>query len=85
VLAEKGRIELDTPIASKWIRNVLRVIPVKEAPLNHEIAISSRKITLSHQDPADRFLAATAKVYDFVLVTSDERLLVSDQIQCLKC
>jgi PIN domain nuclease of toxin-antitoxin system len=26
-------------------------------------------------DPADRFLVATAKVYDLTLVTADERLM----------
>jgi PIN domain nuclease of toxin-antitoxin system len=30
---------------------------------------------LAHQDPADRFIAATARVYDLTLVTADERLL----------
>jgi PIN domain nuclease of toxin-antitoxin system len=29
---------------------------------------------LEHQDPADRFLAATASVYDLTLVTADDRL-----------
>lgn len=29
---------------------------------------------LEDDDPADRFLAATAQVYDLVLVTADERL-----------
>jgi PIN domain nuclease of toxin-antitoxin system len=32
-------------------------------------------LNLSHQDPADRFLVATAVVYDLKLVTSDEKLL----------
>jgi PIN domain nuclease of toxin-antitoxin system len=30
---------------------------------------------LQHSDPADRFLVATAKVYDLTLVTADERLM----------
>jgi PIN domain nuclease of toxin-antitoxin system len=42
------------------------------------VAIQSRRITLPHQDPADRFLAATAQVYDLTLVTADERLLHSN-------
>jgi PIN domain nuclease of toxin-antitoxin system len=36
---------------------------------------------LSHEDPADRFIAATAKVYDLTLVTSDERLLELDGVK----
>ncbi|MGA3024255.1 MAG: hypothetical protein ABSF98_05755 [Bryobacteraceae bacterium] len=30
---------------------------------------------MPHHDPADRFLAATAKVYGLTLVTADENLL----------
>jgi PIN domain nuclease of toxin-antitoxin system len=35
----------------------------------------SRRVVLAHQDPADRFLAATAAVYKLPLVTVDVRLL----------
>jgi PIN domain nuclease of toxin-antitoxin system len=47
------------------------------------VAIESRVVDLPHQDPADRFLAATARVYDLTLVTSDERLLGSRRIATL--
>jgi PIN domain nuclease of toxin-antitoxin system len=30
---------------------------------------------LGYNDPADRFIAATAKAYDMTLVTADKRLL----------
>jgi len=36
-----------------------------------------------HQDAADRFLAATAKVLDLTLVTADERLLGLGNIRTL--
>jgi PIN domain nuclease of toxin-antitoxin system len=32
-------------------------------------------VRVHHDDPADRFLAATADVYDLTLVTADDRLL----------
>jgi PIN domain nuclease of toxin-antitoxin system len=38
---------------------------------------------LGYRDPADRFLVATAKVYDLTLVTADERLLRVPEIQVL--
>ena len=82
ILAEKGRVVLDTD-PSMWIRDVLKKIPVREAPINHEISIQSRLLNLPHEDPADRFLAATARVYDLTLVTADERLLNSDQYAVL--
>jgi PIN domain nuclease of toxin-antitoxin system len=32
-------------------------------------------VKLSHGDPADRFLVATARVFELRLVTADERLI----------
>jgi PIN domain nuclease of toxin-antitoxin system len=46
-----------------------------DAPLSREVAIRSRTVRLEHEDPADRFLAATADVYGLTLVTADERVL----------
>lgn len=82
ILAEKERVILD-PDPVTWIRNVLRAVSLKDAPLNHEVALQSRVIDLPHQDPVDRFLAATALVYDLTLVTADERLLRSQKISTL--
>ena len=85
VLAEKGRIELigDTPEA--WLRKAFERAPIREAVLGHEIAIQSRSLDLPQQDPADRFIAATALVYNLVLVTADERLLSCGQIETMSC
>jgi len=82
ILVEKGRILLDRH-PEEWVRNVFRKVPFKEAPLNHEVAIKSRALDLSHNDPADRFLAATACVYDLILVTADERMVHSTDINIL--
>ncbi len=75
LLIQRGRIEVDAE-ASGWIRDALSATPVKEATLNHEVAIRSRTIELPHHDPADRFLVATAEIFDLTLVTEDRRLLV---------
>ena len=81
-LAEKGRVILE-PDPSTWIRKVFSTVPLKEALLNNEIAIRSRRVALAHKDPVDRFLAATAVVYDLTLVTADERLLRSQDFATL--
>jgi PIN domain nuclease of toxin-antitoxin system len=39
------------------------------------VALESRRVGVAHGDPADRFIAATANVYELVLVTSDANLL----------
>ena len=45
-----------------------------EAPLTFDVALASRSISLPHEDPADRFIAASAKVYGLTLATADKRL-----------
>ncbi|WP_026102343.1 type II toxin-antitoxin system VapC family toxin [Pleurocapsa sp. PCC 7319] len=74
ILAEKGRIELDSePIV--WVKKYLRSLDFKEARLTYEISMRSRQLELSHQDPADRFIAATAVELDLTLATMDRRLV----------
>ena len=50
-------------------------IPAREAALNLEVALQSRLVELPHQDPADRFLVATALVYNLTLATADKRIV----------
>jgi PIN domain nuclease of toxin-antitoxin system len=74
VLAERGRVRLDAE-PRVWVREALERAPLQEAALNHEVALRSREVALPHQDPADRFLVATALVYELTLVTADETLI----------
>lgn len=74
MLEARGRIRIQKTIRS-WVEEALSRFPVNEAPLNNEVALSSHEVQLSHQDPADRFLAATSLTYDLVLLTVDERLV----------
>jgi len=46
-----------------------------EAPLDWNVAHGLRFTTPGYHDPAGRFLVATAKVHDLILVTADQRLL----------
>jgi PIN domain nuclease of toxin-antitoxin system len=82
VLAERGRLEINATPAD-WVQEMVRAIPRREAPLTHDIAVASRQLSLSHQDPADRFIAATAQVMGLTLVTADERLLQSSEFDRL--
>jgi PIN domain nuclease of toxin-antitoxin system len=74
VLTEKNKINLlyDSKL---FTREAFQLWPVKEAPLNFEVALKSKEINLPHKDPADRFIAATALVYGLRLMTVDKRLL----------
>jgi PIN domain nuclease of toxin-antitoxin system len=66
-----------------WIAKSLSSFPLQEATLTHAVALETEKIRLPHRDPADRFIAATARVYDLTLVTADERLLASRAVRTL--
>ena len=82
ILAEKGRISLQ-PDAVAWIDLALQTLEIIEAPLVHQIAILSRQIELPHQDPADRFIAATAVYYNLILATVDSNLTGVSWLQTL--
>ena len=83
ILAEKGRIVLQ-PDPASWVRTVLNQLAFHEARINHEIALQSRALKLRSQDPADRFLAATAMVYQLTLVTADKTLFACRDISVLR-
>ncbi len=74
VLLEKKRIEMQEDLAV-WFARTSEDLQLNEANLNWKIAHETRFILPNHRDPADRFLVATALVYNLVLVTSDQKLL----------
>ncbi len=82
ILAEKGKISLQ-PNPLEGFQAIIAELSLSEAPLTYDVAVRSRLIALSHQDPADRFIAATAVVYDLTLVTADARLLACHEISLL--
>ncbi len=82
LFAEKGRVGL-APDPWSWIRMALATRPMREFPLTHNVALRSRSVRLPHDDPADRFIAATAMVHDLTLVTADRTLLECPDIRVL--
>ena len=75
LLVAKGRITLTTPLR-EWTQRALDLPGFALAPLLPEVAIESCMLPgLSHGDPADRMIVATARRLDATLVTRDERLI----------
>lgn len=74
LLVERRRIILKGGV-DEWLEAAWSRASIHEAPLNREVARRSRTVKVPHQDPADRFIAATAQVHDLTLVTDDEHLL----------
>lgn len=78
-LNDKGRIHLHGDL-KEWLARA--TAGTREAPLTHEVVLAARQLDL-HQDPADRFIAATAQVLDLILATADDRLLGLGEIRTL--
>ena len=82
MLHQKRRILPEEKIES-WIAHAMRARPLKEAPVTFEVAREVGRVELPHRDPADRFLVATACVFDLTLVTSDETLIKAELVPVL--
>ena len=78
-LMQKGRISMADPF--EWVERAAE--QMREAPLTREIVTIGLALPLPQADPADRFLAATAKVLKLTLVTADQRLLGLGEISSL--
>lgn len=79
VLMQKGRVQVADPFI--WVQRAAELL--REAPVTHEIVRTGLALPLTHADPADRFLAATAKVLKLTLLTADRRLLGLGEIASL--
>lgn len=82
LLYRKKRIQVSTDFTT-WLATSLSVLPVVEAPLTFEVARTLPTLNAPHDDPADRFLAATAKAFDLTLITADRNLIRTKGISVL--
>ncbi|MFZ3341215.1 MAG: type II toxin-antitoxin system VapC family toxin [Terriglobales bacterium] len=82
LLHRKGRLKIPEGFTT-WLTQALTATSLKEAPLTFEVAQALATIDLPHGDPADHFLAASAKVFGLTLVTADEMLLATPGIKVL--
>lgn len=82
LLFRKKRVQISTDFTT-WLANSLSVLPVIEAPLTFEVARTVPTLSVPHEDPADLFLAATAKAFDLTLTTADRNLIKTAGISVL--
>lgn len=73
LLEARGRLSFSTPVR-EW-RNAVLAAGTVELPLDGNIALRALDLAGLHDDPADRFVVATALAHEATLVTADERLL----------
>lgn len=75
MLVEKGRIELEMDCLD-WVERALQNPGVRLIPLTPSIAIQSTRLPgITHTDPADKILIATAHENQAVFVTHDRKIL----------
>ncbi|NJN24417.1 MAG: type II toxin-antitoxin system VapC family toxin [Acaryochloridaceae cyanobacterium RL_2_7] len=75
MLEAKGRLRLSQGCLD-WVRTALSAPGIRLLELTPEIAIESSRLPGEiHGDPADRMLAATARILNGTLVTKDQKLL----------
>ena len=60
--------------ARQFLDDLVAARQVRVIPISPEIAVLSQSDMFAHGDPADRLIAATARLYQAPLVTSDAQL-----------
>ena len=79
----KGKLDLALPLDA-WLHLALRPGLVEVIPVDAAIARRSTELPGDfHNDPADRFIVATALAHGLTVVTSDERILAYPHIHTL--
>ena len=82
MLLRKRRISLPEEFRD-WLEESVQALRLREASLTWRVAAELQTLTTGHSDPTDRFLVATAKVFDLTLVTADERLIEAPGLKVL--
>ena len=73
-LVSLGRLALDRPVL-EWLDRAVAPPLVRIACITARIAFEVNAIAAwEHQDPADRLIVATARVYGACLLTDDRRI-----------
>ena len=71
----QARRRLQLPASVREWRDAVLAAGVIELPLDGAVAVRALELSGLHDDPADRFIVATALVHGAALMTADERLL----------
>ena len=85
-LLARGRIEVESTHGAwpHWLRNAASMPELEILPLTVEVAIDSEHLGSGFPaDPADRVIAATARVNRLTLITSDRAIRKSGAVRTL--
>ena len=82
MLVEKARLELDRDVLV-WVQQALAQPRCVFLPLTPEVAVAAASLADQAGDPADRLIAATAISRRAPLVTKDQKLRRSRELQTI--
>ncbi len=73
MLSRKGRLELAMPVED-WVARCEALPYLSVVPVDARIGMRAGQLEMSHGDPADRLIVATALATGTALITKDTRL-----------
>jgi PIN domain nuclease of toxin-antitoxin system len=80
-LVALGFIELERPLQA-WVGDTLDALRCSAIEISHDVAIGAYTLHDDfHKDPADRILVATARRFDLVLLTADEKIIAYPHVR----
>lgn len=80
-LLARGKVEVHATSWPDWLRNAASATSLEIVPLTVDVAIESERLPDSFpRDPADRMIAATARIHHLTLVTADRAIRESDVV-----
>ena len=81
-LVEKNRLDLSIDV-SRWLEKAINYPNVRVLDLTIPIIVQSTQLEGFHNDPADQIIVATAKVYNYSLLTADNKILNYSHVNTL--
>jgi len=80
-LVERNRLILSIPV-EQWLDQALTYPGVCLLDLTPKVCVESTQLPGEfHRDPADQIIVATARIYDYPLVTMDSKILNYAHVQ----
>lgn len=83
LLVERGRLKLDRS-PRQWLSQAQSLPYLSFLPVTNAVALESVYLPEPfHSDPADRLIAATARLYEYRLISRDRRILDYPEVEAL--
>jgi PIN domain nuclease of toxin-antitoxin system len=84
LLFRKGRLALPLPhTPTSYMQDILDSLNLTVLPVTPAIAALAESGIVTHGDPGDRLIGATAFHYNAPLITADEKLRATPGLRCI--